>query len=101
MVEAYHQRGDIHPVCNALVITPGFSQRVGTVVTLKLSGLAPGFDQVVDAGNLQRLPALLALKQVFPRVVRLHFKQIPDGLNTSPVQDESARLSGFLFVNLY
>jgi hypothetical protein len=69
------------------------------VVTLKFNGFAPGFDQVVDAGNLRRLPTLLALKQVFPRVVGLLFKQIPDCLNTSPVQGEPSRFAGFLFVD--
>ncbi len=99
VVEAYHQRGDIHPVGHALVIAPGFAQRVRAVVTLELNGLAPGLDPVVDAGDLQRLPALLAFEQVFPRVVALLFKQVPDGLNTSPVQDEPPGFTGFLFVD--
>ncbi len=83
------------------MISPGFSQRVGTVVALKLDGFTPGFDHVVDAGNLQRLPALVALKQVFPRVIGFCFKQVPDGLNTSPVQGEPPGFAGFLFVDFY
>jgi hypothetical protein len=35
------------------------------------------------------------------RVVGLPFKQLSDRLNTSSVQDEPTRLTGFLFVNLY
>jgi hypothetical protein len=41
----------------------------------------------------------LALKQVFPRVVGLLFKQIPDCFNTSPVQGVPSGFAGFLFVD--
>ena len=71
MVEAYHQRGDIHPVSNSLVVSPCFAQRMRAVFALEFNGLALDLDQVVDAGNLQRLPILLALKQVFPWVAGL------------------------------
>lgn len=82
------------------MITPGIAQRMRAVVTLKFNGLAPGLDQVVDAGDLKRFSALLAFKQVFPRVVGLLFMQIPDGLNTSPIHGEPSRFAGFLFVDL-
>ena len=52
MVEAYHQCGDIHQVVNALVIAPSFAQRVRPIFAFEISGFAPGFDQVVDAGYL-------------------------------------------------
>lgn len=70
------------------------------IVALELNGLTPGFDQVVDAGDLQRLSAFLALKQAFPRVIGGRLKQVSDGLDTSPVQGEQPWFAGFLFVDL-
>ncbi len=56
------------------MIARSFAQRVRAIVALELSGLAPGFDQVVDAGDLQRLFTLLAFKQVFPPGGRTPFQ---------------------------
>ena len=52
VVEAYHQRGDIHPVSNSLVVSPGFAQRMRAVVALEFNSLAPGLYQIVNAGDL-------------------------------------------------